>query len=72
MKKKYKIYPKTLGKGAFSEVRLAENRESGEKVAIKIIAKKNVSENFKKKSGSRDKDFETSRSSQHYLFKGYV
>jgi len=27
---------------------LAENRESGEKVAIKIIAKKNVSENFKK------------------------
>lgn len=47
-KRRYKVEPGELGKGAFSVVRLGVNRETGEKVAIKIIDKRNVSENFQK------------------------
>lgn len=41
-KKKYKVHKTQLGKGAFSTVRLGENRETHEQVAIKIIEKKNI------------------------------
>jgi calcium/calmodulin-dependent protein kinase I len=47
-KRKYKVSKTELGSGAFSVVRLGVNRETQEQVAIKVIDKKNVSENFKK------------------------
>jgi len=47
-KKKYKVLKNELGSGAFSVVRLGINRETQEQVAVKVIDKKNVSENFKK------------------------
>jgi len=48
-KRKYKVHRTEIGRGAFSTVRLGENRETSEQVAIKIIEKKNVvTENAKK------------------------
>ncbi|KAL6069740.1 Protein kinase domain,Protein kinase-like domain,Serine/threonine-protein kinase, active site [Balamuthia mandrillaris] len=47
-KRKYKVMKEELGSGAFSVVRLGRNRETGEEVAIKVVDKRNVSENFKK------------------------
>src|SRR3989338_1070914 len=45
---KYYSLKKELGRGAFSVVRLAVNRKTKEKVAIKIIEKKNIGKEFEK------------------------
>lgn len=47
MREKYEFDGKLLGRGAFSEVKLAHNKETKEKFAVKIMKKKKLSVNRK-------------------------
>jgi len=53
-KRKYKVHKTEIGRGAFSTVRLGENRETQEQVAIKIIEKKSVVTDNAKKNLDRE------------------
>jgi len=63
-----------LGKGAFSVVKLALNKKTGEKVAVKVIDKTQASaesdEKRLKKNGSSY--FETSKAPKYCLPEGLV
>ncbi|KAI8926582.1 kinase-like domain-containing protein [Entophlyctis helioformis] len=45
---------KTIGQGAFSKVKIASHRETGEKVAIKVIDKKLMEEKAKKSKAAHE------------------
>ncbi|KNC76181.1 CAMK/CAMKL/MARK protein kinase [Sphaeroforma arctica JP610] len=44
---------RTIGKGAFSKVKIAHHKETGEKIAIKVISKKELQASYEKKQKQR-------------------